>query len=343
MSYRSSAHLRRGMLAALFACAGANALAQGSVDVLCSVPMAWCEAASAAFHKDTGIHVSLTVKSAAEALAQITAERASPKHDVWFGGGGHLRAAQLALTDEYRSPALAELHEWAVRTADVSAWHAVGVYAGVLGIAYNADVLAKKSLAEPHCWSDLAQSAYRDQLEMPNPAASDAGYLAVATLVQIFGEEPAFDLLKSVHRNARTYARTTPGAVRAAARGEVAVAVGYLHDGASEAANGFPIRLVTPCEGSGYEVGAMSIVKGARNLQNARRFYDWALTPAAQKLGVDTKHFVLPSNRAAPAPPGVPTATEAKLIAFDFAKYANTVERARLLERWEREVAASPR
>jgi iron(III) transport system substrate-binding protein len=343
VSYRSSVVPGRRVLATLFACAASGALAQGSVDVLCSVPIAWCEAASAAFHKDTGINVSLTVKSAAEALAQITAERASPKHDVWFGGGGHLRAAQLALTDEYRSPALAELHEWAVRTADVSAWHAVGVYAGVLGIAYNAEVLAKKSLAEPHCWSDLAQSAYRDQLEMPNPAATDAGYLALATLVQIFGEQHAFDLLTSVHRNARTYARTTPGAVRAAARGEVAVAVSYLHDGASEAANGFPIRLVTPCEGSGYEVGAMSIVKGARNLQNARRFYDWALTPAAQKIGVDTKHFVLPSNRAAPTPPGVPTAAEAKLIAFDFAKYANAAEHARLLERWEREVAASPR
>ncbi len=331
------------MLAAVFACVASGAFAQGSVDVLCSVPIAWCEAAAAAFLKDTGIKASLTVKSASEALAQITAERASPKHDVWFGGGGHLRAAQLALTDEYRSPALEQLHDWAQRTAEVSAWHAVGVYAGVLGIAYNADVLAKKSLAKPNCWIDLVRPEYRDQLEMPNPSASDAGYVAVATLVQIFGEDRAFDVLKGVHRNARTYARTTPGAVRAAARGEVAVAISYLHDGATEAANGFPIRLVAPCEGSGYEVGAMSIVKGARNLQNARRFYDWALTPAAQKLAVDTRQFVLPSNRATPAPPGVPTSAEAKLIAFDFAKYANTVEHARLLERWEREVAASPR
>jgi iron(III) transport system substrate-binding protein len=333
----------RRVLAALFACAASSALAQDGVDVLCSVPIAWCEAVAAAFLRDTGVKASLTVKSAAEALAQITSERASPKHDVWFGGGGHLRAAQLALTDEYRSPALDGLHEWAVRTAEVSAWHAVGVYAGVLGIAYNADVLAKKSLAEPRCWTDLVRPEYRDQLEMPDPAASDAGSVAIATVVQSFGEERAFDVVKGIHRNARTYARTTPGAVRAAARGEVAVAVSYLHDGATEAANGFPIRLVVPCEGSGYEVGAMSIVKAARNLRNARRFYDWALTPAAQKLAADTRQFVLPSNRATPAPPGVPASAEAKLIAFDVAKFANTVERARLLDRWEREVAASPR
>src|SRR5690348_14452903 len=103
VSYRFRLRPGRRLLAALFACA----------------------AAAAAFLKDTGVTASLTVKSASEALAQITAERASPKHDVWFGGGGHLRAAQLALTDEYRSPALEELHDWAVRIAEASAWHAV--------------------------------------------------------------------------------------------------------------------------------------------------------------------------------------------------------------------------
>ena len=45
------------------------------------------------------------------------------------------------------------------------------------------------------------------------------------------------------------------------------------------------MKILVPCEGTGYEVGSMSIVKGARNLDNAKKFYDWALTPAAQKIG----------------------------------------------------------
>ena len=91
--------------------------------------------------------------------------------------------------------------------------------------------------------------------------------------------------------------------MRAAARGETTIGVTFLHDGVTEIANGFPMKIVVPCEGTGYEVGSMSIVKGARNPANARRFYDWALTPAAQKIGGDTRNFQCLSNSDADSRP----------------------------------------
>ena len=36
---------------------------------------------------------------------------------------------------------------------------------------------------------------------------------------------------------------------------------------------------MSPCEGTGYEIGSMSIIKGAKNMENAKKWYDWALTP----------------------------------------------------------------
>ena len=63
------------------------------------------------------------------------------------------------------------------------------------------------------------------------------------------------------------------------------------------------MKILVPCEGTGYEVGSMSIVKGAKNLENARKFYDWAFTPAAQKIGAELKNFQVPSNKASPPPP----------------------------------------
>jgi iron(III) transport system substrate-binding protein len=101
-----------------------------------------------------------------------------------------------------------------------------------------------------------------------------------------------------------------PGRDRTAARGETTIAVTFLHDGVSEIANGFPVKVVVPCEGTGFEVGSMSIIKGSRNLENAKKFYDWALTPAAQKIGADTKNFQTPSNRATPIPPAAPGMSE---------------------------------
>ena len=124
------------------------------------------------------------------------------------------------------------------------------------------------------------------------------------------------------------------------ARGETSIGVTFLHDGITEIANGFPVKIVVPCEGTGYEVGSMSIVKGARNLDNAKKFYDWALTPAAQQIPGDLKNFQTPSNKATPVPAGALKMSDLKLINYDFAKYGSAAERRRILEKWDKDVYA---
>jgi iron(III) transport system substrate-binding protein len=329
---------------AIATCAG-TAGAQGQLNIVCSVQAPWCEGVANAFLKETGIKVSFTQKSAGEAMAQIAAEKANPRIDLWYTGTGdpHLQAAEMGLTEEYRSPMLPQLYEWAQRQAEQSKFRTVGVYTGALGIGYNSELLPKKKLPPPKCWADLANPIYRDELQMANPNASGTAYSTIATLVQIFGEDKAFELLKAWHRNINNYPRSGVGPVRAVGRGETAVAVTFLHDGMTEIANGFPVKIVVPCEGTGYEVGSMSIVKGAKNLDNAKRFYDWALTPEAQKIGAETRNFQVPSNKSVPAPPGAPKMEEIKLINYDFAKYGSATERKRILEKWDREVYAIPR
>ncbi len=335
-----------GVLAviALATCAG-TAAAQGQLNIVCSVQLPWCEAVVSAFQKDTGIKVGITQKSAGEAMAQVAAEKANPKIDVWYTGSGdpHLQAAELGLTDEYKSSMLPQLHDWAVKQAEQSKFRTVGVYTGALGIGYNPELLAKKKLPPPKCWADLANPIYKDEVQMANPNASDTAYATLATFVQIFGEDKAFELLRGMHKNTNNYPRSGPGAIRAVARGETGIGITFLHDGMTEIANGFPVKIVVPCEGTGYEVGSMSIVKGAKNFDNAKKFYDWALTPAAQRIGGELKNFQMPSNKAVPPPTGAPTMEEIKLINYDFAKYGSAAERKRILEKWYREVYAIPR
>ena len=42
-----------------------------------------------------------------------------------------------------------------------------------------------------------------------------------------------------------------------------------MHDAVKQAVSGFPIKVVAPCEGTGYEIGSMSIIDGARNPESA--------------------------------------------------------------------------
>jgi len=70
------------------------AAGQGSLNVYCSVQAEWCQAMANEFQRQTGIKAAVTQKGSGETLAQIKAEAANPKGDVWWGGTGdpHLRA-----------------------------------------------------------------------------------------------------------------------------------------------------------------------------------------------------------------------------------------------------------
>ena len=316
--------------------------AAAQLNVICPVQAEWCTLAATEFEKETGIKVAMTLKGSGESFAQISAEKANPKLDLWFGGTGdpHLQAAELGLTEEYKSPRLGELQPWAQRQAEQSKYRTAGLYLGVLGIGYNTDLLAKKKLAAPACWRDLAKPELAGEVQMANPNASGTAYTAIATIVQVFGEEEAFRFLKALHRNINNYPRSGVAPIKAVARGETIASVSFIHDVVTEAQAGFPARGVAPCEGTGYEIGSMSIVKGARNLDNAKKFYDWALTPKAQALGAQAKQFQIPSNVATPVSPLSPKMADIKLINYDFAKYGASAERKRLLEKWDKDVGS---
>ena len=278
------------------------AVAQGQVNVICSVQAEWCNMMSTVFAKSTGIKVNMTAKGSGEALAQLNAERANPKTDVWFGGTGdpHLQAAEQGLTLEYKSPTLAQLHPWAQKQAADSKYRTVGVYLGPLGFGFNTELLAKKKATAPTSWADLLKPEYKGDIQVANPASSGTAYTMIATLVQLMGEDKAFDYLKALHKNVGQYTRSGTGPIKAVARGEATISISFVHDGPGEKAQGFPLETITPSDGTGAEIGSMSIIKGARNLDAAKKFYEWALTPGGQQFGLAPSSSSCPATRRCP-------------------------------------------
>jgi iron(III) transport system substrate-binding protein len=337
---------RFAALAAATLCAGTvQAQDAGQLNVICSVQAEWCNMIQTVFAKSTGIKVNMSMKGSGEALAQLIAEKANPKTDVWFGGTGdpHLQAAELGLTIEYKSPALPQLFPWAQQQAAQSGYKTVGIYSGPLGFGYNPELLAKKKMAVPKSWADLLKPEYKGEIQVANPASSGTAYTMVATLVQLMGEDKAFDYMKALHKNIGQYTRSGTGPIKAVARGETAVSISFVHDGPGEKMQGFPVETITPSEGTGAEIGSMSIIKGARNLEQAKKFYEWALTPQAQQFGAATRQFQLPSNKATPVDPRVPDFKSIKFINYDYAKYGASAERKRLISKWEKDVNSLPR
>jgi iron(III) transport system substrate-binding protein len=334
-----------GLLALAGVVPAAPANAQGSLVVYCGVQEEWCRGAVTAFERETGIKVSMTRKSAGEVYAQVKAEASNPRGDIWWGGTGdpHMQAAEEGLTLEYRSPKLTELQVWAVKQWEQSKGRAVGIYSGALGFGFNTDLIKKRGIAEPKCWADLLDPKLKDEVQVADPNSSGTSYTMLATMVQLMGEEKGFAYLKALHKNINQYTKSGAAPARATGIGETTVGIAFQHDLVTMVVDKLPLKVVTPCEGTGFEIGSMSIIKGTRNLDNARKWYDWALSAQAQEIGVLTKSYQVPSNKNAKVPPEAPKLSEIKLIDFDFAKYGSSVERRRLLSKWDNEVKNLPK
>jgi iron(III) transport system substrate-binding protein len=341
--------MRRSTLSALFALtlglAATSALAQGRLTLYCSSDEAWCRQAKTEFEKKTGIAVDMSRKSSGETYAQVKAEASNPKGDIWWGGTGdpHLQAAEEGLTEAYVSPLRGQLHEWANRQAVASKVRTVGIYSGALGYGYNHELLKKQGLPVPACWKDLLKPVYKGKVQVANPNSSGTSYTMLATLVQMMGEKAAFDYLKALNANINQYTKSGSAPIKAAGSGETVIGIVFLHDVVAVADAGFPVTAVAPCEGTGYEIGSMSIIKGARNLENAKKFYEFALTAEFQNLAKDVKSFQVPSNKAAITSPKAPDLSKLKLIDYDFVKYGSAAERRRLLKKWDDEIGSLAR
>ena len=322
-----------------------QAVAKGKLTLYCSPQIEWCNLMVEAFEKETGIKVAMTRKSSGETFAQIKAEARNPKGDVWWGGTGdpHLQAAEEGLTQAYITPMRGELHGWALSQAKAANDKTIGIYAGALGFGYNKDVLEKNNLSVPACWKDLLKPEFKGHVQMANPNSSGTAYTTLATIVQILGEDAGFEFMKGLHKNINTYTKSGSAPIKAAGRGENTIGIVFLHDAVKQAVSGFPIVPVAPCEGTGYEIGSMSIIKGARNLDSAKKFYDFALRKEIQERAKEAKAYQVMSNNGAIPPKEAPKLETIKLIDYDFKKYGSSAERKRLLAKWDSDVKSLPK
>ncbi len=305
----------------------------------------WVAAVAARFEKETGVKVNWIRASSNEMYARIEAEKANPKGDVWFGGTGdpHFDAAEKGLTEPYCSPRMPELRDF---TRDpIGGCRVLGLYAGPLGWAVNEDLLKKQGKPIPRTWEDLAKPEYTGLIAVANPNTSGTAYTMLVTILQVFGEEKGWNYLARLHKNVAQYTKSGSAPGQLAGRGEVAIAIVFLHDAVLFAEEGFPVKPTSPADGTGYEVGGLSLIKGAPHPEIAKRFIDWALSPDVQVIGRQFRSFQLPSNSKAPLPEQITkhgvSFENVKVINYDF-KWAGQ-HRNRVLKRWTEEIFPLPR
>ena len=287
-----------------------------------------------AFEEESGIEVRWVRLSAGEVLVRIRSERANPQVALWFGGPSP--EFIVAKREGLLAPYAPRIDFEPLPSTFDEAHHWTGFYFGAIGFASNTEILERKGIEPPTSWSDLLKPELKGEISVAYAYTSGTANTLLAAIVQMMGEEAGFDYIAKLDRNVHHYNRSGSACVTQVGFGEVGVGIAFSHDIVKKGpAKGYPVVLSFPKEGTGFEIGAMALVKGGPNQVAAKRFMDWALSVRAQNLM--QKWFRTPLNPQAEVAKGAVTADKVKLIEFDSIWAAN--HRQRLVERW-REITA---
>jgi iron(III) transport system substrate-binding protein len=265
--------------------------------------------------------------------AKLLAERSNPQADVIWG----LAATSLLLFDqkgmlEPYSPKGIERINPRFRDSRNSA-HWVGIDAWMTAFCVNTIEMQAKKLPMPDSYADLTKPVYRGQLVMPNPASSGTGFLTVSALIQLMGEEKAWDYMDKLHGNMGVYTHSGSKPCKMAGQGEYPIGISFGYRGITQKKKGEPIETVFPKEGSGWDLEANALVKKGTIKKEAKIFLDWAIGDSAMREY--SKSFAIVSAPTGePIPEGFPKDPMRQLIKNDFGWAA--ANRDRILEEWNR-------
>lgn len=316
-----------------------SAAASTELNLLCTPQVAWCEGMKAEFERaHPDITVNFVRMSSGEALTRLRNERDNPQFDIWWGGpiDSFIAAKAEGLLEAYDSPNLANLINPDIMKDPDNFW--AGVYVGSLGFGTNQNWLDEHPGVEPPTsWDDLLKPEFTGQLMVAHPSSSGTSYTALCTILQLRGEEAGWEYLRQYAAQVLQFTRSGAAPAKFVGQGEAAVSIVFSHDIVAEIEKGSPLVLTFPAEGTGYEIGGMGIVKGARNLDAAQKWFDWALEPTTQELGPKYAAYQAPTVKGAAA--SRPELLEVNLIDYDF-DYCGANKTA-FVDRFINEIAAA--
>ncbi|MCL1894088.1 MAG: putative 2-aminoethylphosphonate ABC transporter substrate-binding protein [Holophagaceae bacterium] len=227
------------------------------------------------------IDVKIVRDSTGVITARLVAEGTSTPADLIWGTAASslLILKQKEMLEPYSPVGVEEVLPHLKDSATSPHW--VGIAAWESAIVVNTEEAKKKNLPQIRSFQDLLQPEFRGQIIMSNPSSSNAGFLTVSGLIQLLGEERAFEYLDKLHENVAMYLHSGSAPAKKVGAGEFAIGISYGYAAVSQKKKGYPIEVIFPAEGSGWDVEANALIKKEAIKDEARQFLDWAISKRA--------------------------------------------------------------
>lgn len=258
----------------------------------------WTEPIISEFEKHTGITVTLVSGGTGDLIERIHSEKEAPVADILWGGGSDSYQAIINLLQPYAHKHMSKVLD--VTRDPGNRWH--GTTIDPMVIIYNPTLVEEASA--PKGWADLLNPAFKGNIAHADPERSGSAFMAlVIQLLSMGGDnETGWTYMKRFVEALDGKVLSSSSAVyEGVADGRYAVGITYEEAALKSASAGADLKVVYPVEGSSKVPSPIAIIKGARNLGNARKFVDYILSKEVQTVMGDINRRTVRTDIQLPA------------------------------------------
>jgi iron(III) transport system substrate-binding protein len=198
-------------------------------------------------------------------------------------------------------------------------------------IAISEQFLADRNIPIPTSYQDLIRPEYRGIISMPNPKSSGTGFFFLKNLVNVWGENAAFDYFDKLAENVLQFTSSGSGPVNALIQGEVGIGLGMTMQVVTAInTRGVPLKIIYFEEGSPYTVYGMGMIKGKDSREAVKEVFDFyvnVLTREDKELFAPEQIFKSQVNNIPNYPQNIKVA--------DMRGIESLPEKERLLDKWK--------
>lgn len=238
-----------------------------------------------------GINVIWQEANSSESFAKVLAEKASPEIGVSCPATlDFLRGREAGLwakLDADKIPNLANVYDFAKK--EPFGEYGVAITVGGAVLQYHKEVFASNGWAPPTSWKDMARPELKGRVAMASTAwGTGVGLLSFWSRLEGAERgdaEPAFAFVKELADKGQIGYFPTRGSELNSAmeRGEVWIGPQWSEAGLQFAAQGGPVGIVNPTEGTFVLPNICAVVANSPNIDAAHTFIDLLLSEETQR------------------------------------------------------------
>ena len=230
--------------------------------------------------KNPGINVDVIAAGTGELLKRVESEKDNPLGDILWGGSLNTIRLKIDLFENYTSTNEVNIAEFYKNVeGPITRFTTIP---SVLMVNTN---LSKNIKIEGY--EDLLNPALKGKIACADPSASSSSFEHLVNMLYAMGNgnpEKGWDYVKKLCANLDGKLLSGSSAVyKGVADGEYTVGLTFEEGGANYVVSGSPVKLVYMKEGVVFKADGIYIIKNAKNMENAKKFVDYATSYDAQK------------------------------------------------------------